>query len=57
MKLYSLQELSELTGISYETLKRRCQRGTIKASKIGRMWVVKSPEAKRVYEDVIQEGK
>ena len=29
-----------LTGFNYETLKKYCQKGTIKARKIGREWRV-----------------
>lgn len=38
--LMSLEMVAGLTGLSYETIKKHCQKGAIKACKIGREWRV-----------------
>jgi hypothetical protein len=38
--LLTLEMVAGLTGFNYETLKKYCQKGTIKARKIGREWRV-----------------
>ena len=36
--MLTLEMLAGLTGFNYETLKKYCQKGIIKARKIGREW-------------------
>lgn len=38
--MMNLDMVSALTGFNYETVKRYCQKGIIKARKIGREWRV-----------------
>lgn len=36
--MLSLEMVAGLTGLSYETIKKHCRNGTLKACKIGREW-------------------
>ena len=38
--MLTLEMVAGLTGLNYETIKRHCQKGIIKAVKIGREWRV-----------------
>lgn len=38
--MLNLEMVAGLTGLNYETVKKHCQKGTIKAQKIGREWRV-----------------
>lgn len=40
----TLEMVAALTGLNYETVKRMCQKGKIKATKIGREWRVKQED-------------
>ncbi len=43
-----LNMVSGLTGLSYETVKKYCQKGIIKACKIGREWRVSQDDFLRI---------
>ena len=43
-----LNMVSRLTGLSYETVKKYCQKGIIKACKIGREWRVSQDDFLRI---------
>ncbi|MDY6016431.1 MAG: helix-turn-helix domain-containing protein [Oscillospiraceae bacterium] len=43
-----LNMVSGLTGLSYETVKKYCQKGIIKACKIGREWRVSQVDFLRI---------
>lgn len=45
----SLAEAAQVSGISYDALKKACERGSLKGKKIGRNWTV-SPEALSAYQ-------
>lgn len=51
-QVYTLKEAETETGIKYDTLKKRCQKGKIAATKIGRMWVLSQEVV-----DGLKEGK
>lgn len=38
--MLNLEMVAGLTGLNYETVKKHCQKGIIKAQKIGREWRV-----------------
>lgn len=42
--MLTLEMVAGLTGLNYETIKRHCQRGIIKAVKIGREWRVRQDD-------------
>jgi len=48
IKLYSIKELSELTGTSGETLRKYLKTGRIKGQKLGKTWYA-TEEALRDY--------
>ncbi|MGN0546070.1 MAG: helix-turn-helix domain-containing protein [Acutalibacteraceae bacterium] len=43
-----LNMVAGLTGLSYETVKKYCQKGIIKACKIGREWRVSQDDFLRI---------
>ena len=43
-----LNMVSGLTGLSYDTVKKYCQKGIIKACKIGREWRVSQDDFLRI---------
>ena len=45
---HDLNMVSGLTGLSYETVKKYCQKGIIKACKIGREWRVSQDDFLRI---------
>ena len=42
--MLTLEMVAGLTGLNYETIKRHCQKGIIKAVKIGREWRVRQDD-------------
>lgn len=42
--MLTIEMVAGLTGLNYETIKRHCQKGTIKANKIGREWRITQDE-------------
>lgn len=42
--MLTIEMVSGLTGLNYETIKRHCQKGIIKANKIGREWRITQDE-------------
>ena len=42
--MLTLEMVAGLTGLNYETVKRHCQKGIIKAVKIGREWRVRQDD-------------
>ena len=42
--MLTLEMVAGLTGLNYETVKRHCQKGIIKAIKIGREWRVRQDD-------------
>ena len=47
MKLYTLQEVAELLGIHYQTVRKLIQNGELKAKKIGKGYIVTSENLKQ----------
>ena len=47
MKLYTLQEIAELLGIHYQTVRKLIQNGELKAKKIGKGYIVTSENLKQ----------
>lgn len=47
MKLYTLQEVAELLGIHYQTVRKLIQNGKLKAKKIGKGYIVTSENLKQ----------
>lgn len=42
--MLNIEMVAGLTGLNYETIKRLCQKGVIKANKIGREWRITQDE-------------
>lgn len=42
--MLTIEMVAGLTGLNYETIKRHCQKGIIKANKIGREWRITQDE-------------
>lgn len=42
--MLTIEMVAGLTGLNYETKKRHCQKGIIKANKIGREWRITQDE-------------
>lgn len=42
----NLEMVAGLTGLNYETVKRLCQRGELKASKLNKVWRVSQDDLK-----------
>ena len=49
--MMTLDMVAGLTGLNYETVKRHCQKGVIKAVKIGREWRVKKDDFQKIGEN------
>jgi excisionase family DNA binding protein len=49
--MMTLDMVAGLTGLNYETVKRHCQKGVIKAVKIGREWRVKKDDFQKIGEE------
>ena len=48
----SLKEVKKITEIETPNLRQRIARGTLKATKIGRVWFVKDTEVKRLVKEI-----
>ena len=47
LKLYNLQEVAEILGIHYQTVRKLIQNGELKAKKIGKGYIVTSENLKQ----------
>ena len=47
LKLYNLQEVAEILGIYYQTVRKLIQNGELKAKKIGKGYIVTSENLKQ----------
>lgn len=47
LKLYNLQEVAEILGIHYQTVRKLIQKGELKAKKIGKGYIVTSENLKQ----------
>ena len=47
LKLYNLQEVAEILGIHYQTVRKLIQNGELKAKKIGKGYIVTSKNLKQ----------
>lgn len=47
----TLKQVEQLTGIKADNLRQRIHRGTLKARKIGRDWVISDKELEKLKKD------
>ena len=55
--MLTLEMVAGLTGLNYETVKKHCQKGIIKARKIGREWRVSQDEFLQIGFDKVDSEK
>lgn len=46
--MHTLSQVSKITGIPHATLRTRINRGTLKAKKLGRDWVISNSQLKNL---------
>jgi excisionase family DNA binding protein len=53
---YSVKEVSELTGLPISTLKLHIYNGMLKATKVGKRWIINSHSLREYlgYEDILR---
>lgn len=53
-RLWSVEELAEAVSLTPRRVRQLCAAGEIKATKVGRDWVIGDEEARRVIAEKIQ---
>lgn len=51
MKLLTPKQVADQLGVQPRTVARWCRDGTIKGSKVGRVWRISEAEVRKVYMD------
>ncbi len=52
----TLMQVAQLTGINVETLRKRAQKGTLKAQKLGKTWLVSEQTLNKLLHGEDSEG-
>ena len=57
IKMYTVKELHQATGIAMETYRRWIREGRMPAKKVGRMWFVSEETVRQFFGDKEEQGR